>query len=77
MKCPYCETEMLFGYLNCGAAIWSELKHKLSLLPNDNEKYAFHLKAPMLTPHYIDSYCCPKCKKIILDAAEYQHNLDQ
>jgi hypothetical protein len=27
MKCPFCDAEMLHGYLNCGTAIWSERKH--------------------------------------------------
>ena len=33
MKCPFCNTEMIPGYLNSGAAIWSERKHKISMLP--------------------------------------------
>ena len=76
MKCPYCETEMLNGYLNCGATIWSERKHKMSMLPNGKEKYALHLGTPMLSPHGIESHCCPKCKKIIIDAANYDNNLE-
>lgn len=27
MKCPYCNTEMIHGYLNCGMLIWSDKKH--------------------------------------------------
>jgi len=76
MKCPFCETEMLHGYLNCGSAIWSERKHRISLLPDQKEKYALHLRAPLLLPHYLESHCCPACKKIILDASSYENNLD-
>ncbi|MBQ2715294.1 MAG: hypothetical protein IJF21_00720 [Clostridia bacterium] len=76
MKCPFCDTEMLAGFLNCGAMIWSEKKHKVSLLPGLKEKYTLHLEAPLLHPHYVESYCCPKCKKIILDSSAYENNLD-
>ena len=31
MKCPFCDAEMIHGYLNCGNAIWSERKHKISI----------------------------------------------
>ena len=76
MKCPFCDTEMLAGYLNCGNAIWSERKHKISTLPSLKEKYALHLDVPVMHPNYVESYCCPKCKKIIIDASAYEHNLD-
>ena len=77
MNCPYCNTEMLHGYFHCGNAIWSERKHKLSTLPDGKEKYALHLGTPLLSPHQIESYCCPKCKKIIIDAKGYANNLDE
>lgn len=76
MNCPYCNIEMIHGYLNCGTTIWSERKHKLSTLPDGKEKYALHLEAPMLSPHQIESYCCPNCKKIIIDASDYENNLE-
>ena len=40
MKCPYCDVEMIPGFLNCGNTIWSERKHKISTLPGGKEKYA-------------------------------------
>ena len=76
MKCPFCFTEMLHGYFNCGTAIWSERKHKFSVKPDGKEKYALQLDVPLFSPHQIESYCCPNCKKIILDGAGYKHNLD-
>ena len=76
MKCPFCNTEMICGYLNCGTTLWSERKHKISLLPDGNEKYALHLSQPMLSPHHVESFCCPNCKKIIIDAADYENNLE-
>lgn len=39
MKCPICGSEMLHGYLNVGAALWSERKHTVALAPNESEKY--------------------------------------
>ena len=76
MKCPFCGADMLQGYLNCGTAIWSERKHKISTRPDGQEKYALHLETPMLAPHHVESYCCPKCKKLIADTAEYDNNLE-
>ncbi|MBR3693627.1 MAG: hypothetical protein IKL88_03775 [Erysipelotrichales bacterium] len=76
MKCPFCDTQMLQGYLNCSMMIWSERKHKISLLPDSEEKYALKLEQPMLSPHHIESYCCPKCKRLIIDTSKYDHNLD-
>ena len=55
MKCPYCDVEMIPGFLNCGNTIWSERKHKISTLPGGKEKYALHLEVPMLSPHHIES----------------------
>ena len=75
MKCSFCGTEMLHGYLNCGSTLWSEQKHKRIVLPEGKEKYALHLEKPLLFPHQIESDCCPNCKKIIIDAAGYENNL--
>jgi hypothetical protein len=76
MKCPFCDIEMLQGYLNCGMTLWSERKHKISLLADGKEKYALCLGRPLVSPHHIKSHCCPKCKKIIIDAEDYENNLD-
>ncbi len=76
MNCPFCDTEMLHGYLNCGMALWSERKHKLSLLPDGKEKYTLHLRQPILSPHQIESFCCPECKKLVIDTKDFENNLD-
>ena len=76
MKCPFCNTEMLHGYLNCGNMIWSERKHKLSTLPDNKEKYALHLDVPFMSPHHIECDFCPNCKKVIIDTAAYDNNFD-
>ncbi len=76
MKCPFCDVEMIHGYLNCGNTIWSERKHKLSTLPNGKEKYTMKLGVPALSPHHIESDCCPKCKRIIIDTSDTENNFE-
>ena len=75
MKCPFCDTEMLHGYLNCGNAIWSERKHKISTNPDSKEKFALLLGVPIMSPHQIESDCCPKCKRLIINISDYENNL--
>lgn len=74
MNCPYCNTEMIHGYLNCGTALWSERKHTISLLTDSKEKCALNIGATLLF-HHIESDCCPNCKKIIIDSSAYKSNL--
>ena len=76
MKCPYCNVEMIHGYLNCGMTLWSDRKHKLSLNVDGNEKYALQLGKTLVAPHHIESDCCPKCKRIIIDSSTYINNLE-
>ncbi len=76
MKCPFCDVEMIHGYLNSGEMIWSTKKHKLSINPGRNEQYILSLKRPMWQPHHIESDCCPKCKRIIIDASGYEGNIE-
>ena len=66
---------MIHGYLNCGNAIWSERKHKISTHPDGKEKYALKLDVPLLSPNQVESDCCPNCKRIIIDTTEYENNL--
>ena len=75
MKCPFCDADMLQGYLNCGMVLWSTRKHKISLLPNDKEQYAFQLKRPLVSPHHISSHYCPKCKRMIVECEGYGSNI--
>lgn len=76
MKCPYCGKEMIHGYLNCGAVLWSEKKHKVSLNADDKELYALQLGKPLVSPHHIQSDICPKCKRIILDSSGYNNSIN-
>ena len=77
MKCPYCDVDMLEGYLNCGTAIWSTRKHKISMLPGGKEKYTLHLETPILSPNQVPSHFCPKCKRIIIDSSNYENNFEE
>jgi Zn-finger nucleic acid-binding protein len=45
------------------------------MLPGRNETYALHLEVPVFRGNYVESDCCPKCKRIILDASDYDNNL--
>lgn len=76
MKCPFCDIEMIQGYLNCGLALWSTRKHKISLLPDSKEQYAFRLKQPMVSPNHVKSDYCSKCKRMIIDCTEYESNIE-
>lgn len=76
MKYPYCGMEMIHGYLNCGAVLWSEKKHKVSMIADDQELYALQLGKPLMSPHHIQSDICPKCKRIILDSSGYSSNIN-
>ena len=76
MKCPFCDIEMMHGYLNCGMILWSTKKHKISFLTNEEEKYALSLGRPMVSPHHIESDYCPRCKRIIIDSSNYDSNID-
>lgn len=77
MICPFCNIEMIHGYLNCGMTLWSERKHKISLLPDEKERYTLNLGQPILAPHHVESDCCPKCKRIILDSSDYENDLER
>lgn len=72
--CPYCNIEMIRGYLNTCATIWSENSHLISLLPGRNEKYALKLGTPLFSAHTIESDFCTQCKRIIIDASKYKNN---
>lgn len=76
MKCPFCNVEMIHGYLNCGLTLWSTRKHRISLLPDKREQFALRLGKPLLSPHHVASDCCPSCKRILIDSSDYENNLD-
>lgn len=66
MKCPFCGTEMLHGYLNCGSTLWSEQKHKRIVLPEGKEKYALHLESRFCFRIRLKAIAAQTAKKLSL-----------
>ena len=72
MKCPYCNTEMELGYIQCRDGVsWNNKKSKIATFASSN------LNAISLaSDHGIFSgssavaYNCRKCKKIMIDYRE-------
>lgn len=62
MKCPFCDIDMIHGYLNCGENVWCTQKHKMSLNVSNDENYALQLGRPMISPHHVESDYCPFSK---------------
>ena len=48
-------------------------KAYISLLLDDGEKFALQLGRPLVLPHPVESDCCPKCKRIIMDGSTYKN----
>jgi len=77
MKCPFCDTEMRHGYFICGAAIWSEHKHFMTITPAPREDCPLELESPMLSPHHLESDYCPNCEHIVINASAYSRRAEQ
>ena len=75
MDCPFCKIPMRQGWFQCGMALWSEKKHALTLNPGPGEAYALSLGKTMFSPHQLESWFCPRCRKILLDASGYESNI--
>ena len=67
--CPYCNNEMLNGYLQSTHDIfWSKKRHKLApLLSFTLDSDDLCVADGGFTVASVQSQYCPKCKKIILD----------
>lgn len=67
MKCPYCNDDMLSGYVQSGRdIIWGKNKHKLSFLP-DKKNGDIEIATANLMGAYQPAFCCKNCKKIIVE----------
>ena len=80
MKCPFCGTEMMQGYLyHQNHMLWSTKKHKISSFPNKKEEqyalYKSFWERLFKKPEPVESVCCPNCKRIIIDSTNYENNL--
>lgn len=56
-------------------AVAGAKKHPVRRCPGKDEQYALYLKLPFVTGNYVESDCCPKCKRIIIDSTGYENNL--
>lgn len=74
-KCPYCNSELELGYIQCRDGItWSKKKRLVAALPSFNSSSVVLAKGGgMLSGSVVEAYCCKKCKKVIID----YNNLNQ
>lgn len=65
-KCPYCNTNMIIGYIQCRDGIcWSEKKRKIAALALAGD--VVRVAAPnnrLFGGVFVEAYNCPKCKII-------------
>lgn len=67
MQCPYCNEEMKKGYIQSPRhkIFWGEEKCSgILTTPADND---ITLSRGILSEPAVESYCCKKCKKIIIE----------
>lgn len=72
MKCPYCNTEMTLGYIQCiDGVYWSEKKRTVSRLPPlNNCSLELATGGGPLSGSAVEAYRCAECKKIVIDYSE-------
>ena len=66
MQCPYCNEEMKQGYIQSPRQqiFWGEKKRKIFITPSDAD---VKLSEGMFNVPAVESYCCQKCRKIIVE----------
>lgn len=66
MQCPYCNEEMKKGYIQSPRQqiFWGEEKRKILIIPLGDD---ISLSQGTFNTPYVESYCCLKCKKIIIE----------
>ena len=69
MKCPYCNTEMILGYIQCRDGVyWSKWKRLIAALPAlDESAVLLSFKNRVFSISAAKAYRCIKCNKIIID----------
>lgn len=66
MKCPYCDMEMELGYIQCRDGVyWNDKKRIVAAIPPMGGIKLSSNETPFGAT--ASAYCCPKCKKIIID----------
>lgn len=68
-NCPYCGNEMELGYIQCRDGVaWAKKKRKVAaLLGLDSSAIVLSSEGGPFSGGVAEAYCCPKCKKIIID----------
>lgn len=71
MKCPYCDGEMEQGYINSSQRMFWGKEKELGFVYG-NIKLSKNPMRGFFCGHYVPSWYCDKCRKIIvsLDKAE-------
>ena len=70
MKCPYCGNLMEQGYMISGTqTLWTYNKHKLFLIPREDEG-EFFVSKNRVGGACIEGYLCNTCNKIQIDLSE-------
>ncbi len=66
MQCPYCNEEMKKGYIQSPRQqiFWGEEKRKMIIAPSSSD---VPLSEGLFSVPAVESYCCQKCKKIIIE----------
>ena len=73
MTCPFCQREMLPGFLNAAGRqmLWSEREHSVLLVPRRGERYALRTQGTWVSNSSVQADYCPDCQRIIIDARHY------
>ncbi len=69
MKCPYCHEEMELGYIKSSRLIQWGTDKELGYVGNDLNLVKQTWKG-MFNGHFVESYRCSKCNKIIISLEE-------
>ncbi len=69
MNCPYCNTEMELGYIQCrDGVIWDRQKRTVAALPSfRNSAIVLGSGNGLFSGASVTAYNCKKCKKIVIE----------
>ena len=69
MKCPYCNSEMILGYIQCRDGVsWSEKMRLIAAIPPlSSSSIILSSGEGAFSGSAVEAYRCAECKKIIID----------
>ena len=74
MQCPYCSGEMKQGIIQSRDGLWWTAKPRpVAALPlggKDRIDLTDGESGGLFSGHKVEAFCCPTCKKILLDYQE-------